>query len=378
MIASSDFLCLLKDAGISFYAGVPDSLLKEFCFYMNDMLGAESHIIAANEGNAIGIAAGYYLATGKAGAVYMQNSGLGNAINPLISLCDKRVYGIPVLLLIGWRGEPGKKDEPQHITQGEITLDQLDCMNIPYEVLPVTIEEAKICVSDMVCRMNSAQVPHALVIQAGTFDEYRKNKELTQDGCMSREDAISIILDVIHEESIIVATTGKISRELNEHLLKDKYAKKRFATFLTVGSMGHSSQIAMSIAEQQSTRKVYCLDGDGAAIMHMGGMAVIGARKPDNFVHILLNNGVHDSVGGQPTAASSMSFAGVAQSCGYPNALVSKSRESLVESVQSTLHTGLSFLEVKVSPGARKDLSRPKLSPEQNKRLLVSELWPMI
>ena len=311
MITPEKFYKALNENSITFFAGVPDSLLKSFCAYLSDHTSLEKNIITANEGGAVALAAGHYLATGQPGLVYMQNSGLGNAVNPLTSLADEKVYSIPLLLLIGWRAEPGVKDEPQHAKMGEITLKMLETLKIPYRVLgdnfEKTIREAK----DYMIK-NSA--PFAIVVKKDTFESYppaRLSLAVDNSGLLSREEAIKTIVPLLEDDNVIVSTTGMASRELFELRERNKQGHER--DFLTVGSMGHASQIALGIALEKPSQPVYCFDGDGAVIMHMGHLAIIGQVKPENFRHIVFNNLVHDSVGGQPTAARNISFAKISQ-----------------------------------------------------------------
>jgi len=302
MINPKEFYEELRSQGIDFFTGVPDSSLKYLCAYVTDNTDKKNHIIAANEGNAIALAAGKYLATKKIPIIYMQNSGQGNSINPLASLIDSDVYSIPLLMLIGWRGEPGKKDEPQHVKQGKITLKLLETLGIPHEVLPENIEEAKSTIKKAFQYMTTNNAPYAIVIKKGSFEEYVLQNKVESNYDMSREDAIKILTDNLEERDIVVSTTGKASRELFEY--REELWQGHEKDFLTVGSMGHSSSIALGIALSRPERAVYCFDGDGALIMHLGASAIIGQNAPSNFKHIILNNGVHDSVGGQPTVES--------------------------------------------------------------------------
>ncbi len=366
MIKPEDFYCTLKREGIDFFSGVPDSLLKDFLAYVTEHTPPERNIITANEGGAVALAVGYYLSTKKLGLVYMQNSGLGNAVNPLLSLADPAVYSIPMLLMIGWRGEPGVKDEPQHIKQGRTMLGMLEAMEIPYEVLSVQSGDAKQIVRNAVRMAIENSTPYAIVVRKGTFDKYEKKAE-EQIFQMEREDAIKHILSTMGERDIMVSSTGMISREVYE--LRESAGQGHNRDFLTVGSMGHASQIALGIALSKPLRAVYCLDGDGAAIMHLGSMITIGSVAPANLRHIILNNGAHDSVGGQPTAGFKIDFVGIASSCGYRFAeSVSTSSElkSALEQIGSSV--GPSLLEVKVKKGSRENLSRPTTTPDQNKK----------
>ncbi len=366
MINCRIFYDCLVERGFDFFTGVPDSLLKDFCAYVTDKTGTDRHIIAANEGGAIALACGHYLATGKAGLVYIQNSGQGNATNPLVSLADTDVYSIPVLLLIGWRGRPGIKDEPQHIKQGKITLSLLDVLSIPYRLLPQTNDKISQCLDEIAALIKSSQAPAALVVTEGTFESYKSQIVTTSRHQLERETAIKIVVDNLASSDIIVSTTGKISRELYEY--RDTAGKDHSRDFLTVGSMGHASQIALGIALARPHRQVYILDGDGAAIMHMGSFAITGSQKAENIKHIILNNGCHDSVGGQPSAGFKISFVDIAKGCGYKVALEADNPAEAREKMKMlSCSQGPALLEIKVKKGARDDLGRPKSSPKKNK-----------
>lgn len=373
MIECSTFYNMLTARGISFFTGVPDSLLKDFCAYITDHVSDDRHVIAANEGGAVALAAGYYLATGRIGLVYMQNSGQGNAINPLISLVDPDVYSIPVLLLIGWRGEPGIKDEPQHAKQGKITLQILQTLDIPYRVLPENIEEASICLDDLLAEMSIQKRPAALVVKKGIFDSYKLRRVAKDISPLFREHAIQTIVDSLNNMDIVVSTTGHISRELYEY--REKRGHNHSRDFLTVGSMGHASQIAMGIALVKPKRKVFCLDGDGAALMHLGATAIIGSRKLNNFKHVILNNAAHDSVGGQATVAKDVSFTKIALACGYKSAWLAETKDELKNLLPVLRESqGPTLLEIRVKKGARKDLGRPKKTPQENKSAFMDFL----
>lgn len=363
----------LKRRNIGFFTGVPDSLLKSFCAYLTDHASEKEHIIAANEGNAIALACGYHLATGKIGLVYMQNAGEGNAVNPLLSLADPEVYSIPLLMLIGWRGEHGKHDEPQHVKQGKVTLELLEAMKIPYEVLPDSLEEAKISLEKAVGYMANNNAPYALVIRKDTFEEYKLQKAAENNYTLSREEALKQIVNVLSSQDIIVSTTGMLSRELFEYreVLKRGHEKD----FLTVGSMGHSSSIALGIALEKPERNIYCFDGDGAALMHLGAQAIIGALKPQNFRHFIFNNGAHDSVGGQPTAAFSCDFPAIAKACGYAHVWRADNKEELEEKLKLLQSSpGPALLEIRLKRGNRKELGRPTTTPQQNKEAFMGFL----
>jgi phosphonopyruvate decarboxylase len=366
MLDCKSFYDKLRSLGVSFFVGVPDSLLKDFCAFVTDNADSGAHIIAANEGTAVGLATGYHLATGDLALIYMQNSGEGNAINPLVSLADSEVYSIPALLMIGWRGEPGRQDEPQHRKQGKITLALLECLGIPHRVLPETHDAALAAVEDAVAIARKTSTPCALVVRKGTFSTYSLRASVRNPYTMRREDALRHIVERLPSSAVIVSTTGKSSRELYE--IRRSLGKEPGSDFLTVGSMGHASQIALGIAWQRPESTVYCLDGDGALIMHMGGLATIGMRGPKNFNHVLINNGAHESVGGQPTGGFDVDFPAIAKACGYrftDKAIDIDELSSKLETLTGT--DGPSFLEIRTQCGARPDLGRPTTTPIENK-----------
>lgn len=367
------FISQLETSGVSFYTGVPDSQLKPLCNYLMNEYGlSEKHIIAANEGNAVAIAAGYNLSTGKVPCVYIQNSGLGNIVNPVTSLLNDKVYGIPCVFVIGWRGEPGIHDEPQHIFQGEITLKMLESMDIAYMVIDkdTTLDDLESKMYTYKSLLDKGKSVAFVVRKNGFFYEEKvvyKNNNLT-----TREDIIRTITN-LSKEDIIISTTGKTSRELFE--TRENQQQSHKYDFLTVGSMGHSSSIALGIALNKPNTIVWCIDGDGSALMHMGSMAVIGDRSPKNFRHILINNGAHESVGGQPTVANNMKFGQIALGCGYKKAY----EVSNLSDLNSTLleiedKQGPIFIEVKSAIGSRENLGRPTKTPMENKEAFMSFL----
>ena len=368
MIRTEYFIERLRENGIDCFAGVPDSLLKNICAYITDHCDAEHNIIAANEGAAVGLAAGHYLATGRPACVYMQNSGEGNIINPLASLTDPEVYNIPVLLLIGWRGRPGVHDEPQHVKQGKVTTGLLNVMGINYEVLSKEEDKAEKQIAKAVNALQDKEV-FALVIEKDTFEDYQLQAVEKNDLTMNREDAIRTVAAVLGEKDCIVSTTGMISRELFEYRTAMNQGHER--DFLTVGSMGHASQIALGIAMAKPDRKVWCFDGDGAAIMHMGSMAIVGSKSPQNYVHVVFNNGAHDSVGGQPTVGLKIDFPAVAKAVGYKKTITVYNKADLLAVLQN-IGKGPVFIEIKVKKGNRKDLGRPTTTPIQNKEALMA------
>jgi phosphonopyruvate decarboxylase len=372
MIRPEFFIETLREKGIECFAGVPDSLLKNICAYITDHFDAEHSIIAANEGAAVGLAAGHYLATGQPACVYMQNSGEGNIINPLASLTDQEVYNIPVLLLIGWRGRPGVHDEPQHVKQGKVTTGLLNVMGVNYEVLAKEEDKAVKQIEKAAKALANKEV-FALVIEKDTFEDYKLQNVEVNDLTMTREEAIQTVADALGEKDCIVSTTGMISRELFEYRAAMNQGHER--DFLTVGSMGHASQIALGIAMAKTDRKVWCFDGDGAAIMHMGSMAIVANKAPKNYVHVVFNNGAHDSVGGQPTVGLKIDLPAVAKAVGY-KATYSVDSKTELESILAKVNSleSPALLEIKVKKGNRKDLGRPTTTPIQNKEALMDFL----
>lgn len=359
--------------GLDFYTGVPDSQLRALCDYLYQRYGVDGkhHIIAANEGNAAGIAAGYHLATGKIPVVYMQNSGQGNAMNPLVSLLNEGVFAIPCVLIIGWRGEPGVQDEPQHIYQGKITMQILEDLGVDSCVVSKeTSEEELGFAMEKFCKSLALGHDVAFVICKGALT-YGKKVEYRNGHVLTREEAIQDIVKVSKDDPVI-CTTGKASRELFEIRKANGQGHKR--DFLTVGSMGHASSIALGIA-LHTNKRVWCIDGDGAVLMHMGAMAVIGSQKPKNMVHIVINNGAHESVGGMPTVAGAVDLCGIARSCGYRHvfsiATIGQLKKALYIVKKSE---GLIFLEIKCTVGVRPDLGRPVVTPVENKEQFMEHM----
>ena len=370
---AEDFIAELKNNSITSFYGVPDSLLKNVCAYITDTVDSKHNIITANEGNAIALACGYYLATEKIATVYMQNSGLGNCVNPLLSLSDEDVYNIPFLMLVGWRGEPGIKDEPQHVKQGKITDALLDTMGVKYSILPQTIEETVVALKDAIDYMQKTKKPYAFLIKKDTFENYALKTKRTTDYELSREEAISIVTGQLQAKDIVVSTTGQISRELYE--IRENNNQSHQSDFLTVGSMGHASSIALGIAIEKPSRMVYCFDGDGAFLMHMGALPVIAAQNVQNLKHIVFNNEAHDSVGGQPTCANGIRMTDIAENSGYKKAFSVKTKEELEKILpQFIALEGMALLEIKVACGSRKDLGRPKEKPVENKNSFMEFL----
>lgn len=365
---------LTEIIGSDFYTGVPDSQLKALCNYLMNTYGIDKahHIIAANEGSCTALAAGYHLATGKLPVVYMQNSGEGNIINPAASLLSDKVYAIPMIFIIGWRGEPGVHDEPQHIYQGEVTVKLLDDMNIPSFVISkdTTDEEAAEAMSDF-RKVLSEGRQAAFVIRKGSLS-YSEDVEYKNSNTMVREEIIRHIA-AASGEAPVVSTTGKASRELFE--IREANGQSHKYDFLTVGSMGHSSSIALGIALNKPDTKVWCIDGDGAVLMHMGAMAVLGANAPENLIHVVINNGAHETVGGMPTVAETIDIPAIAKACGYKYAVCADSFEVLDKELEAAKNrSGLSLIEVKCSIGARDNLGRPTTTALENKNNFMEYL----
>lgn len=365
---------LVEIIGADFYTGVPDSQLKSLCNYLMNTYGIDKnhHIIAANEGNCAALAAGYYLATGKIPVVYLQNSGEGNFINPVASLLNEKVYSIPMVFIIGWRGEPGVPDEPQHIFQGEVTIKLLEDMGIiPFIIGKDTLDQDVESAMANFRKLLNEGKNVAFVIRKGAL-EYDESVAYKNNNSMLREEIIKHIVNVSGEDPII-STTGKASRELFEIRTANNQSHKY--DFLTVGSMGHSSSIALGVALNKPNVKVWCIDGDGATIMHMGAMSVIGALAPENLIHIILNNGAHETVGGMPTVGEKIDFCSIAKACGYANVICVDSFDALDKELKLVKNgKELTFIEVKCSLGARKDLGRPTTTANENKVSFMKHL----
>ena len=361
------FVEQIQRLGISTLAGVPDSALKGFCDYINGEGGKEfKHYVPANEGAAVGIAIGHFLATGRPACVYMQNSGLGNIVNPITSLANEEVYGIPMLLVIGWRGEPGTKDEPQHKYMGKVTEEILKVLDIPYSIMDADTSENK---ADIIFQQAKETLnkkkQYAIIVKRDSFEVAVKGK-YENEYILGREQAIEAIIKRLSPSDVVVSTTGKISREVYEQ--SDAIWGHHKQCFLTVGGMGHSGMIALGIAKELADKRVYCIEGDGAVFMHMGELAFLAKQNPQNMIHICLNNDAHESVGGMPTGVGGMDFYQTAKACGYDYVACVDSLEALETELESAMQVkGISFIEVKVKMGSRDNLGRPKESAKENR-----------
>ena len=366
MINPKAFCDHLFGIGVDFFTGVPDSLLKSFCTHLMTY-SEDRHIIAANEGCAIGLATGMYLASGRTPVIYMQNSGIGNATNPLLSLMDSDVYSIPAILLIGWRGEPGTKDEPQHLKQGKITRELLSTMGIENVVMSDNEEELTEQINRCKNHLDVNSSPFAFIIRKGTFSDTVAENDVISN-YPSREESIEAIVSTSKGKAIFVSTTGMASRELYE--IRERKHQGHEKDFLTVGSMGHASQISLAIAIKKPDVRVFCIDGDGAAIMHMGGMSTIGTVRPKNLVHVVLNNGSHDSVGGQPTVGLMIDLPKTAEAMGYARSYSTDDVSKICEILERN-EEGPVFIEMRVRKGARENLGRPRETPKENKMIFM-------
>lgn len=361
-----------KKYEIEFFTGVPDSLLKDFCAYITDHTTNREHVITANEGAAVALASGYSIATNKMPLVYLQNSGLGNTINPLMSLADKEVYSIPMIVMIGWRGEPGVKDEPQHVKQGRVQNKLLDAIEVPYKILDGTVTDSDDFVRSVVEMVKITCGPVAIVVRGDCFEPYKLKTDKISHYEMVREDAVHEILGNLDHSEIVVSTTGKTSREVFEYRVQNGQGNQN--DFLTVGSMGHTSQIALGIA-LFSNKKIICLDGDGSVIMHLGSLTIVGTNHAKNLIHIVLNNGAHDSVGGQPTVGFEIDLVKIAEACGYTTAVSVDAKRDIGPVLDRLKKTeGPTFLEIKINKGSRANLGRPTTTPLNNKLALMEVL----
>ena len=377
MILCEELFNVFSKKGITFFSGIPDSTFKDWMKYLSKHHGEKlTNIIACNECEAIALVSGYYLATRKIGVVYMQNSGEGKAVNPLTSLCDPDVYSIPLIMMIGWRGEPGRKDEPQHTKMGRVMIPLLDTLEIPYEIMPDEIENASKVIADIVNISQDRKTPVALIIKRNTFEKYdlenMDDSDSSRDYPMTREDAIKIIVDNLAGDEIIVSTTGKTSRELFEHRVQ---RGEEPSDFYTVGSMGCSTSIANGIALSKQHKKVVIFDGDGAVLMQMGSLATVGYYHAKNLYHIIFDNNSYDSTGGQPTTANRVDFEKIAIGCNYKSAVTVKTKAELMNAVNNLRYLeGPHMIIAKVKMGSRKNLGRPTKTPIENKEEFMRRL----
>tara|TARA_Y100001978_G_scaffold51236_2_gene46047 strand:+ start:1353 stop:2507 length:1155 start_codon:yes stop_codon:yes gene_type:complete len=371
------FLKHLIRRDILFFTGVPDSLLKYLCLCIDQSKDLKSnHIITSNEGAAIGLASGYHIGTNKVPLVYMQNSGIGNAINPLLSLADSKVYSIPMLILIGWRGEPGVKDEPQHLSQGEVQIDLLNALKIPFDIISKNNNDYKLIIDRGLNYAKEKSSPFVILIKKNTFSKivFNSNKQGSNTLPLTREYCLGILLKSLPKNSIIVSTTGKTSREIFE--LRKLNNQPHENDFLTIGSMGHCSSIALGIAKTNPHLNIFCIDGDGSIIMHMGTLSTIGQELPDNFHHILINNYSHESVGGQKTSSEIIDFNLLSKSLNYKDYYRANNKNSLNKLIKEMLNNSNkpALFEIQVQPGSRSDLGRPTVTPKENKIKLMKKI----
>lgn len=365
--------CLI-DQGVEFITGVPDTLLNDFCLMVSSQWPKSNHVIAANEGNSVGLAVGYHLSTGSIPLIYMQNSGIGNTVNPLISLAHESVYSIPMVILAGWRGEPNRKDHPQHTKQGELTPVLFDDMDIPYRVLEDNTDQVVESFKWAIETARAKNAPVALIAVKNVLERGEKDDFLTNPNQPSREDAISSLIDAFPENTIFVASTGRATRELYE--IRNLKGMSHQNDFLNVGAMGHTSSIAQGIAAGNKERLIVCLDGDASAIMHLGALTTSSIMDLSNFVHVVLNNGAHESVGGQPSAGNKIDLNSIAKNCGYETAPRAVENLHEIPNVVKALvpNTRPVFIEVKIRKGMRRDLPPLVIEPSKQKNLLMNEL----
>ena len=368
MVETKDFYNYLLSKELDFFAGVPDSFLKELCSCIRGNSNGKSNIITANEGNAIAVVSGYHLSSGKYGVVYMQNSGIGNAVNPLLSLADEEVYSIPMLLIVGWRGEPNIKDEPQHKKQGKVTLSLFEVMGIETVILDENYEEQVDYCYDYMEKNNK---PIAIIVKKDTFTEYKLEQEISEY-TLTRERTLECIIDNLNDNDYVVSTTGKTTREIFE--IREKNKQEHNKDFLTIGAMGHASSIAYGISIN-TDKNVYCIDGDGSFLMHLGSLPIVAQNANSNFKYVLINNGAHDSVGGQPTVAFDIMINEVLKAVGFKNVFEATTEEEVNNSMDSLKYSNeLSALIIYTKQGSRKDLGRPTISTIDNKLSFMKKI----
>ena len=374
MISCHEFFNILQKYDFNFFSGIPDSTFKDWMKFLADNNGKGlQNIIACNECEAIAINSGYHLATNKIGVAYMQNSGLGKAVNPLTSLCDPDVYSIPILLMIGWRGEPGKPDAPQHKKMGKITLSLLDTLQIPYSILDSNMDLIELELKKATEYFKSKKGPYALIIRKNLFDIYEMKKNFSNGDLLTREEVLNLIMNNLNDDFIIISSTGYASRELYEYT--ESHEKDHHRNFYNIGSMGCASSIALSIAIQKPKKKIIIFDGDGAAIMQMGTFTTIGKYSPSNLVHVIFNNHAHETTGGQPTNSSSINFVDIALASNYKLGKLINTKEQLVNSiVDIKTQQGPIVLVINIKMGTRTNLKRPDKHPTDYKEELMKFL----
>jgi len=372
MLNCKNFSKICKKYDFTFFTGVPDSTYKSWMKFLNKKNTDLTNIIAVNECEATAICTGYHLSTGKIGVLYMQNDGFGKTVNPLTSLCNPEVYSIPILLMIGWRGKPGKKDAPQHDMMGRILTDLLDILKIPYEILSSDIKKVDSTLKKAKNYMNKNSKPFAIIVKKGIFEEMKSEKQNDTD-LMTREDALKTIMKKLDGNEIIVSTTGKTSRELFEYRTEKKEGFEH--DFYNIGAMGCAQSIALGIALQKKDKKVFIFDGDGSVLMQMGSLATTGHYSPKNFYHIIFDNRAHDSTGGQPSSSDSVDFVKVALSCNYKFGKTVKNKEELEKTLQNLKNKkGPALVVINVKKGARKELGRPTMVPIEHKKNFMKYL----
>ena len=363
----------LDRTGVKFFTGVPDSLLNDFCLYMMNNIPDSRHVMAANEGNAISIAAGNYMATGNIPLVYMQNSGIGNATNPLLSLTHDCVYGIPLIMVIGWRGDPSINDHAQHKKQGELTPVLMKDMDIPYEILDnddTVIEKFTWAVN----KAREISSPVALIAKKAILTQKEKKQVYPESPLMNREEAVSAVIDVFGEDAVYLGTTGRATREVHEQLRMHGISEGH--EWQNVGSMGHVSSVGLGLALALPDKRIVVFDGDAAVVMHMGSLATNCRYKASNLIHVVLNNGVNESVGGQQSAGQLIDLTGVAKSCGYRNVgHAIKTKEELQHVLKTLPGNDMpTFVDVYVRQGIRPDMPKLNINHKEQKEALMKYL----
>lgn len=371
MISCQEFFDFLKEKDFLFFTGIPDSTFKEWIKFVIDSDGINlKHMIACNECEAIALAAGYHLATNKIGVVYMQNSGLGKAINPLTSLCDPEVYSIPLLLMVGWRGEPGKEDAPQHKRMGKITTSLLKTLSIPYSIIEPNISQVKAEFNKAEQYFKEHSGPYAFILRKNIFEEYKSKLKHVTDYTITREGAIRIIMDKLNDDDIVVSTTGYTSRELFEY--RESRKGDHHKSFYNIGSMGCASSIGLSVALEHPNKRIVVFDGDGSVIMQMGALTTIGKYHPSNLLHIIFDNQAHESTGGQPTNSKFIDFITIALASNYKSAIIVNNQKQLDEALSKTLTMeGPTMVLIKIKQESRKNLKRPNKEPKEYKEDLI-------
>jgi phosphonopyruvate decarboxylase len=376
MLSPEKLVRWLAENGVTFATGIPDSVLGGLCWELMKETSGINHVIACNEAAAVATAIGWHIGTNSIPLVYLQNSGLGSAVNPLASLAAGEVFHVPVLLLIGWRGKPGRLDEPQHRLMGSATVPILNCLGIPVDELPPDEEIAHDAITKIFGEIRVTGESRALVVEMGTIGPSESIPwSRYHAGLWTGAEALRHLCRRMPKDDLCVSTVGLVSRLLAAY--RSGHRQEPANDLLAVGGLGLVSQLALGLALATPTRRIWCFDGDGSLLMHLGALTSVGASKPKNFVHVLFNNGIHESVGGLPSANQDTAFLQISRACGYKwdaSAANAADLDILDHWLQD--RDGPYFLELRVSRNVDLEVGRPRTSPRANKDMVMKCMIP--